>query len=486
MFDAVLRLHRLSHGSVPASRFRRIVAALLMLAPWLFSLIGAPAVAQPATDTLRLEAFLAAVERAHPQMDAIRLEGAAASAELLEARGAFDPALVTGYEYKSEGAKDKLNVLRSGLSLPVDAVLSPRVTLDYRRGLGSSVDPSVLTAPDGEARVGLAISPFRGLTTDKRRTALATARLAPRRAEAVQAMMRNDLMLEATLAYWDWVQAQQALNIQRDLLDLATRRRDLITQRARAGEEAPVDSLEAELVAVTRRGKLVEAVRKADAARAKLSVFLWDEPRGPGATPSANWVAPSPVGEDEADGRLGAAMQRALSARPELRELAVKQEQLQLKRRLAGAQLRPDVKFEVQAVSYDPSDPVLDDVKVGVTLDQSLFFRGSRARQDDAEVEVRRIEVKRQIAERKIEAEVEAAMIAVRQAQERRAMAERRVTLAERLLAAERRRFELGESTLFILNQRESSFAEARTEVLAARIQQHRAEAQLLWATGGG
>ena len=205
---------------------------------------------------LQLDAFLGQVLQSHPDVDAIRLEDDRAAAVLMQARGAFDPMIGTGYEYKTKDDKDKLNVLKSGLALPFNAPLSPSLTLDYKRGLGSSIDPSVKTVPSGEARFGVSVSPLRGLVTDKKRTAMATARLEPRRTDAHQRFLQNNLLLDATRAYWTWVEAQQLLQIQQDLLDLASRRYELITRRARAGEEAPIDSIEAELAAVGRGATL--------------------------------------------------------------------------------------------------------------------------------------------------------------------------------------------------------------------------------------
>lgn len=487
MLAAFLEFVPVSRQPLPNGFFLR---PSCFLAVCLWVMIGvAPASAQEAASSernvpaLELDAFLERVLRSHPDVDGIRLEDDRAAASLMEARGGFDPTLATGYEYKTQENKDKLNVLNSGLALPFNAPLSPSLTLDYKRGLGSSVDPSVSTATSGEARFGVSVSPLRGLVTDKKRTAMATARLEPRRANAVQRSLQNDLLLDATLAYWTWVEAQQLLQIQQDLLDLASRRYELITRRARAGEEAPIDSIEAELAAVSRQGKVADAIRKAEQTRAKLSVFLWDD-GGPASGVFETYVAPEPEGDVRVDTSRAMAFQVARANRPELRQLDVKRQQVQLKRRLARAQIRPDLKFEVQAVSYDQTDVQVDDIKVGFKIDQPLFFRGSRSEEDEAIIQVRQIEIKRQVTERKIEADVEAAVVGVRQARERVRLSERRVELARRLLAAESRRFELGESTLFVLNQREQAFAEAREEELSARIALQSAAAEYRYATG--
>jgi outer membrane protein TolC len=429
---------------------------------------------------LTLDAFLDRVMRASPAARSLRLEDDRALAALLDARGGFDPYLTTGYEYKTEGDKDKLNVLRSGMVLPFDLPMSPNLTLDYRRGLGSSIDPSAFTSQIGETRFGVSFSPLQGLTTSKRRAALSKARLEPRRAEALQAQGRHRLLLDATRAFWTWVEARRILQVNRELLDLATRRRNLVIRQANAGETAAVDSVEAKLAVVSREGKVAAARRKAEEARATLSVFLWN---ADGTPSSARYDPPAlpapPTASDSAT-----AATTALSQRPELKEIALKQQQMQVEQRLARERLRPDLKLEAQVVSYDDSPFDVNDVKLGFTIDQPLFFRGGRSEAERAEIETQALRFKRDLTQQKVRADVDAALVALRQSRRRVSAAERRVELARRLQQAEQRRFELGESTLFLVNQREQAFAEAREERVAARIAALQAYATYQWATG--
>ena len=429
---------------------------------------------------LKLEAFLNQVLRSSPAARLLRLEDDRALAALLDARGGFDPYLTSGYEYKTQGDKDKLNVLQSGVTLPFDLPTSPSLTLDYRRGLGSSIDPSVLTSRLGETRFGVSLSPLQGLTTNKRRASLNKARLEPRRADALQAQGRNRLLLDATRAFWAWVEARRILQINRELMALATRRRDLVTRQARAGETAAVDSVEAELAVVSREGKVAAARRKADQARVKLSVYIWngDETERP-ARYDPPPLPTRPVVADSA-----AAVATALSRRPELREIALKEHQVQIEQRLARERLRPDLKLEAQVVSYDESPFDVNDVKLGFKINQPLFFRSGRGATERTQIEAQALRFKQELTRRKVQADVEAALVALRQSQRRVSAAERRVELARRLQEAERRRFELGESTLFLVNQREQAFAEAREERVAAQIDVVQAHATVRWATG--
>ena len=432
--------------------------------------------------TLTLDTFLRRMLRTSPQARSLRLAGDRAAAELLGARGGFGPRLVSGYEYKTQADKAKLDVLRSGLRQPLNLPMSPTLKVDYRRGLGSSIDPSVATSRVGETRVGLSVSPLAGLFTDKRRAALDKARLAPRRARAQQATERNALLRDATYAFWDWVEARRKLEVARDLLALARRRQALVTRRARAGEAPAIDSVEAAQITASREGAVADAVRAAEQTRVTLATFLG----GGDEAPASFRYAPPPVPPDSTleTIRVEGAVDTALARRPALRALDVKQEQARIERSLAQSRLRPDLKLEAQAVSYDESPLNMTDVKVGLEIDQPLFFRRDRSDAEKARIRTRELDFERDRTEQTVRADVEAAVVALRQAQRRVRTARRSVALARRLREAEQRRFDRGEGTLFRLNQREQSLATARRELVTARIDVLRARATYRWATG--
>ena len=438
----------------------------------------------PADDcpTLTLDAFLKRVLRTSPQARALRLADDRAAAELLDARGRLEPRLVSGYEYKTQADKDKLNVLRSGLRYPLNLPLSPTLKLDYRRGLGSSIDPSVATSRVGETRVGVAFSPLQGLVANKRQATLDKARLAPRRARAQQSKERNALLRDATYAFWAWVEARRTLGVTRDLLRLAQRRQALVTRRARAGEVPAIDSVEAAQITARRRGTLADAVRAARQKRIALTAFLGTGDTSPSELRYAPPALPSPQAPDTI--RVAPAVDTALARRPVLRVLDVKQRRARVAQDLARGQRWPDLKLEAQAVSYDEGPLNMTDLKVGFAIEQPLFARSSRSDASAARLKTRELDFERERTEQAVRADVQKAVVALRQARRRVQTAQRSVRLSRRLQRAEQRRFEEGRGTLFRLNQREQALAEARKGRITAQIDVLRARTTYRWATG--
>jgi outer membrane protein TolC len=182
--------------------------------------------------------------------------------------------------------------------------------------------------------------------------------------------------------------------------------------------------------------------------------------------------------------REAEAVETALNRRPTLRVMDVKRQQTQIEQRLAQEQLRPKLKLEAQAVSYTDSPLNVSDVKVGLEIEQPLFFRSQRSEAERADIARRDLELKQDIARRRVRADVESAQAALTQARRQTQSARRNEELAEKLRRAEQKRFEEGQGTLFVLNKREESLAKARKQRIAAEISALKAYATYQWATG--
>jgi outer membrane protein TolC len=162
----------------------------------------------------------------------------------------------------------------------------------------------------------------------------------------------------------------------------------------------------------------------------------------------------------------------------------MKRRQAAIEERLARGQQRPDLKLKAQVVSFENGPTDVSDVKLGFEISQPLFFRDDRSDADLARIERRQVTLKKDQTRRKIRADVEGAFVDLRQSRRQVEAARERVDLARRLQEAEQRRFEVGESTLFLVNKREQDFAKARKALVAARASVARAVAEVRWATG--
>jgi outer membrane protein TolC len=94
-----------------------------------------------------------------------------------------------------------------------------------------------------------------------------------------------------------------------------------------------------------------------------------------------------------------------------------------------------------------------------------------------------RLDAQCELALDRVRAEVRDALSALDAAQRRVALVRREVEVTAQLEAAERQRFEAGDSTLFVVNLREQATAEARVREVDALLDWQRASASFRAAT---
>ncbi len=434
------------------------------------------------SDSITIEQFLDVVLQANPTSISAELENDVASATLRNAQGGFDPTFNLEYEYKTKDGAPTADVLNAGLELPLSTLFGPKFIAKYKRGEGSRISNVDRTVGDGEASVGIKAPLLQGIFTDKRRASLAKANFRLDLAKANQREQQNELLREASLAYWSWAEAYGQMDVAKAVLDLAIGRYKGIAERARRGEAAPIDSVEALLEVEKRRGDFLKAERKAESATIKLSVFLWNPdgtPRPLTAMPAKLPPLPSVSAfQIQNDKRL------ALVQRPEIGQIEFEQRSASVDLAFNSEFQRPFIELSAEAMQYKFSTFGVNDYRFGLTVSQPLFFREANSNVQLAEIKVRRTELKRLEIERKVLASVDDAVSAIERAKERVEVAEREVQYAYLVQEGERRKFQIGESTVLILNLRERATAEAQNKLVEARADYLRAISDYLWATG--
>ncbi|MES2765147.1 MAG: TolC family protein [Bacteroidota bacterium] len=433
-------------------------------------------------DSLLLKEYLQMVSAAHPQLRAAALESDIAEAEILNALGGFDPFLKTKYEYKTKEGGEKVNFFDADVELPLATLFGPRIMAGARRGTGFGINPENETKPGGEYNVGVSLPLFQGIFTDRRRAALDKARLRPQLATANQSFEKNNLLRAASVQYWNWSETYAQLSIAQDIVKIAEARAEQITRRARVGEVSPIDSVEAQQEVERRRGEYFRLQRLAEQAEIEAGGFLWNTDgsfKTLGQVRPVNLLPVQILNLDvvERDRRM------AFARRPEIQRVEVARQSAQIDIDLADELQRPNVEAEAQAL-YSKLTPMAQDYKLGLNISQPLLFRSANAQRELAGIALQRVDIQRQQAERIVEIEIDNALSAIDRARERTASAEREIQLAETMLQAETRRFEIGESTLLFVNLRERALAEARVREVAARADYARALVSYSWATG--
>ena len=120
---------------------------------------------------------------------------------------------------------------------------------------------------------------------------------------------------------------------------------------------------------------------------------------------------------------------------------------------------------------------------VGFRFSMPLQNRAAKGRIVEARAEMDALAARSRFLRDQITVEVEGISIGVGAAEKLATIAEQERQLAERLAAAERRRFELGSSDFFLVNQREETANDARVRLIDAQARIAAARAELAAAT---
>lgn len=469
---------------LPAAR----VAVLVVLAACGADALGAQGTG--ATRPLSFDEFYRLVHAAHPVARQARLAADQAGEELRVARGAFDPTLQASWSQKTFGGTEYYDYAEASLKVPTP--LGADLKLGYERAAGSYVNPDRRTPAPGLVTAGLSIPLGQRILTDERRNAVAVARALRDAAEGDRAAAVNRLLLQATRDYARWYEAWRRTSLTRENVALAEFRAGAVRRRFELGEVPAIDTLEALLEVQRRAVQRAEAEQELFAAMLRVSAHLWDERGEPldlpaGAVPSDAGLAPEPLDSAVAPDLLA----RAARQHPELRRIGGRVAQAEAQRRFAAQQVIPFVEGELSALSagtrsFDVggAGDAGENLKAGVTLRTPLLFVRERGRVNAASMRLEQQRLEAAWLRRNVALAVRTALNDLSVVE--RLIAVQRATVEQsRLLRdGEQRKFENGESTLFLVNLRDRSVLDEALKLAALEAKYVGARAELAVAAG--
>jgi outer membrane protein len=292
-------------------------------------------------------------------------------------------------------------------------------------------------------------------------------------------------------AYWELVLAEQEVAIAETSLGLAEERLRLTRAGIKGGKVADAEALAVEQAIATRTEELLGAelaiVDRSIALRRATGL-----PIGDGALVLRVDAA---ISSEDRGWELGALLERAYAASPELARLAVDQKTTEIDVEVTREGLLPQLDA---ALTLGPSGRgetayralqnlvTIDDYEIGGTLTyrQSLGSRDVRGRLRSARGQLEKIKVSSGDVKQQLAQALSRAIGQLELARRRIALAERTIELSQRNIEVELTRFGLGKSTNFDVLQRQDELKQARLRRVRALIDWRKAEATVMALTG--
>jgi outer membrane protein TolC len=322
------------------------------------------------------------------------------------------------------------------------------------------------------------------------------AELEALRADQAVRRSRQQLLLEVANAYWDLVAAREQLDVADKALALSQAQVDQDRRRLDAGLGTELDVVQAQADVATREEQRLlrefEVRTAADGLRALLfpgtDTALWDTSLLPG----------TPLPGDprtESVPAWTAAMDTALSRRPELREQRTRVEEAEVRHRRAQVERKPQLDLDLSASGQGFSTSSSEAFETASQYDfptyrASLVFgvplgnTSARYAEKAAWAEIRRARLEYDRLETTVVADVRAAVRDVLYAAESVRATKKSLELAERQLAAEQARYAVDQSTNFQVLQFQTDLATAMGNERRARVAYARALVRLQSAQG--
>lgn len=408
------------------------------------------------TSILTFAEFQRRVATTHPVVRQARLLDSLTAGRERAAQGAFDPHLSTQWDRKRFGGKTYFDYLDAELNIPT--AIGADFTLGFERTRGSLAAPDRATPATGLFTVGVSLPIGQRLVTDERRVALAQARALREVAAGERDAMVNKLMATSAAAYADWYEAQQRQRLATEGVRLAMVRMDAVRARVRQGDAAAIDTIEVGLEVGRRQIALREADLVLRNATIVVEGMLWDDRGRPVDLPVNTRAAVTDADDLLLQALDAPTLVEAARRHPEVRKAMAKVREEAAARRLAlQRSVIPDIKGKVAALGSKGGAPGLDeaDAKVGASASIPLLWRRERGVLDASSARLAQLTTEEALTMRVVGVALDVALNEWRALDDLMSLQGDVVARARQLQEGEDRKFEAGESTLFLVNARE-------------------------------
>jgi outer membrane protein TolC len=273
---------------------------------------------------------------------------------------------------------------------------------------------------------------------------------------------------------------------------LAENRFTFISSRIKGGEDKPIDSVEALIELKRRETLLLETEVEFKNVSLSISNYLWSNKNEPLQLKAS--VYPSAIGT-EIKKISTDSLQRMVNFtegnHPELMKLQFKNKQLQVERKLAIENIKPQLNIEYypfqtysKGTQNDVNNIFNRQYKFGASFYSSLFLRKERGKLQQANLKLKNIDFEAQLTKRELVNEVFTNYNNLLNLEQLISIQDVLVKNATTLRDAEQTRFENGESSLFLVNTRERSLIDAQIKQAEINSKYAKAKVQLQWSSG--
>lgn len=418
---------------------------------------------------LRFDEYLGFVKKYHPIVKQAELIIDESQAQLMKARGGFDPKVEVDYDrkkFKNTEYYDKLNA-----AFKIPTWYGIELKANFEEADGVYLNPENNVPEDGLYSAGVSFSVAQGFLINERMASLKQAKLFREQAKADRDILVNTILYEAALVYFNWLQAYNETLLFEDFLINADMRFQGVRRNVEVGEVAAIDSIEARIVVNDRKLNLEKSRLKLLKTKLELSNYLWLENNIP--IELQDGIIPDVTSEMVVDTTLKidnlTSTNFQVESHPKMQSLNYKFESLDVDRRLKANMLLPVIDLQYNFLSETPDVTntfSTSDYKGGLNVSVPLFLRKERGDLKLAKVKLQDVQYEITSTRLTLQNKITAIKRELESYRLQNSLVTEVLSDYERMLTAEERKFIAGESSLFLVNSRESKLIDAKLKAI--------------------
>ncbi len=431
---------------------------------------------------LRFNEFLGYVKQYHPIAKQAQLTLSAGQAQLMKARGGFDPKIEVDYdrkEFKGSEYYDRLNA-----TFKIPTWYGIELKGNFEQNDGEFLNASETLPDDGLYSAGVSMSLGQGLWINERMATLKRAKYFREQSKADRDLQINQILYDASLAYFDWLRAYKEVTIYNSFFENASVRFEGIKRRANSGDIAAIDTVEAKITMQNRALSLEQSKVTLMKRSLELSNFLWMDDEVP--VELQDTVIPDTAIETDIDTTLeilGKPLDSfTVENHPKLKSLGYKIDGLRVDKNLKANKLLPKIDVEYNFLTQEPeliNSFDTQQYKGGVTFRLPIFLRKERGDLKLAKFKLQDAKFELDNAEIALKNKIVAIYRELESFQTQNILVDEIVLNYQTLVAAEERKFSFGESSLFLINSRENKLIDAELKQITVQNKYYTAKAKL-------
>lgn len=435
-----------------------------------FLFFGITASAQEiASKEFTFNEFLGYVKKYHPLVKNANLNIDAAQANLMMARGGFDPKIEVDFSQKQFKEQEYYSILNSSFKIPTWYGVEIKAGFDNNEGV--YLNPENKTPNQGLTSLGISVPLGQGLFINQRMVDVRKAKIQLQLSQSERKLQAIAVLYDASLAYFNWKKTFDEVLLYEEYKTNAQIRFKGIQSLIQQGDKPAIDSIEAGIIVKNRQLNLEDAKLKLAKAKLELSNFLWLENNIPLE------IADELIPEKQLEFTIQEILKTndllnsdfSITNHPKINALQSKIDMLNVDKKLKANMLLPKIDLGYSYLS-EPSyfnNYQFEDYKIGLDFYFPLFLRKERGSLKLAKYKVQETEFTLNLEKVQLANKINAQKTEIESLSKQKELIKGLVTDNLTMLNSEERLFSFGESSLFLINTRENNVVSAQLSKIA-------------------